>query len=104
MIQIQTTKDIMYLVISVFVLFFTIFGAWLFYYLIKIVRDAAKVMESVEDKVEKAGKLIDSAKEKIDNSAGHFILLMQTIKELVKFILDRREKRKEKKAQKTAKK
>ncbi|MFH0857110.1 MAG: hypothetical protein V1860_04405 [bacterium] len=104
MIQIQTTKDIMYLVISVFVLFFTIFGVWLFHYLIKIARDAAKVVEKVEDKVEKAGKVIDLAKEKIDNSAGHFILVVQTIKELVKFIIERREKRQEKKAQKTMRK
>lgn len=100
MVYIQTTKDILFLVIAFCVLLFTIFLVWLFYYFIAIVRDINKVVSSVEDKVEKVGLVIDLVKNKVDNSATHFILLVEAIKQIIKFAMERREERREAKKKK----
>ncbi|MFH1192163.1 MAG: hypothetical protein V1655_01685 [bacterium] len=94
MIPIQTTKDILFLVIAFCVLLLTIFLAWLLYYFIAIIRDVRKLTKSIEDKVEKTGAVIDLIKNKVDSSATHFILLVEAIKQIVKFAMERREAKK----------
>src|SRR4030042_3804370 len=95
--QIQTTKDILLLVIAFCVLLFTVFIVWLLYYLIAIIRDIRKVTHSVEEKVEKLGKIIDLAKEKLDSSATQFALLVGAFKEIATLVMEKRAGRKEKK-------
>ncbi|MFH1029939.1 MAG: hypothetical protein V1770_01625 [bacterium] len=95
--QIQTTKDIMFLVIAFCILLLTVFAVWLLYYFIAIIRDVRKVTKSVEEKVEKVGRIIDLLKEKLDSSAMQFALLVSAIKEIVSFVSARRETKKKKK-------
>lgn len=93
----QTTQDLLFIILAFCILTVTVFLVWLLYYGIRIMRDISRVVKGVEDKVEKVGKIIDTAKEKIDHSAGHFILMVETIKELVKFFVQRRSQREQKK-------
>ncbi len=97
---IQTTKDILFLVIAFCVLLLTVFLVWLLYYFIAIIRDIKKVVSSIEDKVEKVGLVIDLVKNKVDSSATHFILLVEAIKQIIKFAMERRATKKEVKKKK----
>lgn len=100
MIQIQTTKDIMFLVIAFCVLLFTLFIVWLLYYFIAIIGDVRKLTKSVEEKVEKVGKIIDTVKEKLDSSATQFMIFTQAVKEIVKLVMEKRASKKEAKKKK----
>lgn len=93
---IQTTKDILFLVIAFCALLFTIFLVWLIYYFIAIIRDVRKVTHSVEEKVEKVGRIIDLAKEKLDSSAMQFALLVSAVKEIAKLVIEKRAAKKKK--------
>ncbi|MFH0853873.1 MAG: hypothetical protein V1891_00035 [bacterium] len=100
MIQIQTTKDIMFLVIAFCILLFTVFFAWLLYYFIAIIGDVRKITKSVEEKVEKVGKIIDMVKEKLDSSTTQFALLVGAVKEIIKIVIEKRAVKKETKKKK----
>jgi len=92
----QTTKDLLYFVIAFCLMFLTFSAVWFLYYLIKIVKDVSNLVDNVKDKVEKTGKVIDLVKEKVDNSASHFVILVEAIKEILKFVIERKRKNSEK--------
>jgi hypothetical protein len=80
---IETSKDLLFVVLAFSVLWVTIFLSWLLYYLIAIVRDAELLIRQVKNAVMKIDELAHAAHEKMERSAASFTLIAQAVKELV---------------------
>ena len=67
------------------------------FYLILLLREAHRTVHGVREKTEKFHKALQDIREKIENSATYITLGMEGVKELVKYVMDKREEKKRKK-------
>ena len=79
---IETSKDLLYIVLAFCILWLTVFLSWLLYYLIAIVRDTEHLVRQVRHAVEKVDELAHAAHDKMERSAASFTLVAQALKEL----------------------
>lgn len=91
---IESSKDLLFVVLAFSILWLTIFLSWLLYYAIAIVRDTEHLVKQIREAVEKVDELAHSAHEKMERSAASFTLVSQAIKELVVWGIHERTKKK----------
>ena len=92
--SVNDSKDLLYIVISVSVLIFTIFFCWAIYYLARILQQFFKVIKETRDRLNKFDELVKMVKEKIEHSASYLPLIMGGVKKLVELMKNRAEKKK----------
>jgi hypothetical protein len=103
--MIETSKDVLFLILALCVAFITFFSCWGLYYIVMMLKRGHQVIKEVSDliaytreKMEKVERLIDTLEEKINNSASYLPLLFKGITELVGFFKKKSEKGKQKKS------
>lgn len=101
--MLETSKDLLYIVIAFCVLWFTIFVCWLLYYFISIIKNAHDLIKSVKDKVGMVGDLIENVKGKVDNSAAYVGLIANGVMKVVDIVKDKKAKPDKKNGEKTKK-
>jgi hypothetical protein len=84
---IETSKDLLFIVLAFCILWLSIFLSWLLYYLIAIVRDAESLVRQVRHAVDKIDELAHAAHEKMERSAASFTLIAQALKEVVSWAI-----------------
>lgn len=89
----DSTKDILYLALTLATIVLTFFLAWLLYYLVSIIRQAHEVMREVSSSIEKLRGILDSIKETIGQSSSHLALIVTAVKQLVGFYAARKRRR-----------
>ncbi len=97
---IQTSNDLLLVVIAVCILGLTIFLAWFIYYLAMIMRQAYFVIKEMRERIKKVDQILNSVKEKIDHCTSYLLIIGEGIKKLVELIKDRGEIRERKKKEK----
>lgn len=95
----ESSKDILNLVIAFSVLWFTAFVCWALYYLISILRDTARLIEDVREKLDALQAAIEGVKERMAKSAS----ALGTMATGAKFLMELFERRAEKAMKKAAK-
>ena len=80
---IESSKDLLFVVLAFAVLWITIFVSWLLYYIISITRDAEALVRQVRSAVERVEEVAQSAHDKMERSAASFTLVAQALKELI---------------------
>ena len=93
---VNDSKDLLYIVISISVLMFTIFSCWVIYYLARILQQMFRVVKETRDRLSKLDELFSVFKEKIEHSASYLPLIVQGVKKLVEIMKNRAEKKKRK--------
>jgi len=88
--MLNTSKDILYLVLSFCILWITVFICWLLYYFISTVGGVRKIVKGVEDKVAKVDALLNLVKEKVEHSATYLGLLVEGIAKVVGYLKDKK--------------
>ncbi len=96
--MIESTKDILYIVIAFCVLWFTIFVCWAVYYVAMILREVRTVMADARQKIALLEKVLMAFKEKLESTSSHMKLLIETALNVAEYIKER------KSGKKTAKK
>jgi len=91
---INESKDLLYIVISLCVLLFTVFSCWAIYYLARILQQMFSVIKETRDRLRKFDELIKTVKEKVEHSASYLPLIMEGVKKLVELMKSRAEKKK----------
>lgn len=91
---INDSKDLLYIVISVSALLFTIFSCWAIYYLARILQQFFKVIKETRALLDKFDELMKIIKEKIEHSASYLPLIGEGVKKLVEIMKNRAEKKK----------
>lgn len=93
---INDSKDLLYAVISLSVLLFTIFSCWAIYYLARILQQLFKVIKETRRCLNKFDELFKAIKEKIEHSASYLFLIGEGVKKLVEIMKVRGEKKSKK--------
>jgi len=93
----DTSKDILFLTISICVAVFTIFFCWGMYYFIAMVRNVFKVTDDARNILKKTEEAIDLVKMKISESVSYVMLFGEALKKVVDFAKDFSEKKRERK-------
>jgi hypothetical protein len=91
--MIETTKDILYLVISFVVLLLTIFLCWVIYYVAMILREVKKIVFDVRKKIELVETVLNVLKDKIEHTSSYMKLLVESAGNIVEFLKDRKEEK-----------
>ena len=91
---INDSKDLLYIVISISVLIFTIFSCWALYYLARILQQMFKVIKEMRARLNKIDELAKMITEKIEHSAAYLPLIGAGIKKLVEIMRVKAEKKK----------
>ncbi len=94
---IETTKDILYIVISFVVLLLTIFICWAIYYVAMILREFKKIVMDMRKKIELVEAVLTTFKEKIEHTSSYMKLLVESAGNIVEFLKDRKEEKSKKK-------
>ena len=102
--MIETSKDLLFIVLAFCILWLTIFLSWLLYYVISIIRDAEAVVRQVKAAVEKIDDLTRGVKARFDKSAASFTLVAQAVKELVVWFIEERSVKRTTRRRRTSKK
>ncbi len=92
----ESSKDILNLVLAFCALWFTAFVCWLLWYVIGILRDASRVIHEIHEKISAIDRAVHAAREKIESSFGSFGVAAAGIRMLGSYL----EKRKGKAAEK----
>jgi len=91
--MIETSKDLLYVVLAFCVLWLTVFLSWLLYYVISIMRDAESLVRQIKGAVEKVDHLAHAVREKFEHSAASFTLVATAVKELIVWAMNERAKK-----------
>lgn len=89
----ETSKDVLFIVIAFCVLWLTVFTSWLVYYAIMIIRDASFLIREVRNAVEKVEGFAQTMHDKFERSAASFTLIGAAIKELAMWAMKERGKK-----------
>ncbi len=93
--MIDSSKDILNLVIAASVGLVAVFTCLLIFYFAMILRNANKMVFSIREKMETVDKILGLIKEKLEKTSSHFGMVADSVIKLVGFVMD---KQKEKKA------
>ena len=96
----ESSKDILYLVLAFCALLFTVFVCWMLAYVIKMLRDASNLVGEVRDKLAAIEGAVKGVKEKLEHSASYLGMVAAG----VKMAIDLFQRKAADKVKKTAKK
>jgi hypothetical protein len=91
--MLNTSSDILLIVISFCVLWFTIFICWAIYYVAMILREFKKVALDVRRKIELLEAVLMAFKEKLEHTSSYVKLLVESVTSLVEFAKERKEEK-----------
>jgi hypothetical protein len=91
--MIETTKDILYLVVSFVALLLAIFLCWVIYYVAMILREFKKIVFDVRRKIELVETVLNVLKDKIEHTSSYMKLLVESATNIVEFLKDRKEEK-----------
>ena len=89
--MLETSKDALFMVLSLCILLVTIFICWVIYYVATIFREAKKAILDIRKKIELVEGLIKAAKEKLENTSSYVKLAVEGIETALHFIKARKE-------------
>jgi biopolymer transport protein ExbB/TolQ len=92
----ESSKDILFLVLAFCILWFTAFLCWALYYVITILRDASNAVSEIRDRIAAIDDAVRMVREKIESSLGSFGVAASGFKLLSGYLAKRKEKAVEK--------
>lgn len=99
--MIESSKDILYLVIAISIAILTVFFVWSLYYIAMILKRAHQAVEEVQDlivkvreRVEQLESLIKHVEEKITSTASYLPLVVKGLTELIGYFKKKRQQKK----------
>ncbi len=86
----DSSKDILYIVIAGCIGIFTAFVCWMFYYLIRILKNTSQIIEEIRGRLDDLSAAIGSVREKVDQLSGIMNLFSDGVTGLVKKMVSRK--------------
>ncbi|MFH1598345.1 MAG: hypothetical protein ABIB97_04760 [Patescibacteria group bacterium] len=94
--MVETSKDVLNIVIASAIGLVTLFVCWLLWYVIRVMRQANHLVDSIKAKVEAIDGILKSIRQKLDNSASHLSLLAKGITQIMGYLKTRQDKKSKK--------
>ena len=89
----ENSKDLLYIVIAFSVLLLTIFTSWAIYYMAQILKQARDTFRDVRSALTLFEKLLSSIQLKIESSSSHLAFLVESVKQGMQFVNERKAKK-----------
>lgn len=86
----ETSKDILYLVISFCVLWVTVFLCWTFYYVMRILRNANQIVEEFRVRLQALTEAISYIRGKVEHISGLLTLASGGVGSLIKKVVTKK--------------
>jgi len=99
--MLETSKDLLNIVIAFCVLWFTAFVCWFIYYVINIIKRVAETMDQVAKMANGVNQFFDEAKTRMQKASSYLPLIIDGAKKLFEFAKEKKDgtKRKTKKTE-----
>lgn len=94
--MLQSSKDLLFLVLAIAILWLTVFLSIILYYLLNMARQGSKIAAEWRARFGKIDEFISAIKGKVNHSTALFISLAEGIKQVLDFIKTKRETKKKK--------
>jgi predicted PurR-regulated permease PerM len=88
--MIETSKDLLYIVLSFCILWLTILISWFIYYLVVILRQVNDLLRNFRGQVEKITQAVENIKEKFEHMSCYFNLIVKAVEKIVDFARERK--------------
>lgn len=86
----ESSQDLLYIILSVCALWFTVFLCWLLFQAARFVRNANVIVENVSEKLEMLNEAVSAVKKKMEVMNGHMGLVSSLASTMVeKFIVNK---------------
>ncbi len=86
----ESSKDILYVVLSFCILWVTVFLCWMFYYAGKILKDAARIVEEFRMRLQLLTETINYVRGKVENISSLLTLATSGAAGLVKKVMNKK--------------
>jgi len=87
--MLETSKDLLLVVIAASVALFTIFTCWAIFYVVVMLRSVSKMTVSFREKLEIVDKILKLIKEKLEKGSNHMALVADSAIKLAGFMMDK---------------
>jgi len=91
--MIETSRDVLNIVIASCVGLFTLFICWMLWYIIRAMRQVNYLVDGVKEKIDLIDKILKSIKEKVDSTASYLPILAKGISQLIEYFKNRQDKK-----------
>ncbi len=98
--MLETSKDLLFIVIAFCILWFTVFVCWGLYYLIMMLKNFSKMTASIREKMEIVDKILKLVHEKLEKGSNHMAVLADSAIKLVGFFMEKQGKASSRKGKK----
>jgi len=88
--MLETSKDVLYIVLSLCALWLTVFLCWVIYYVAMLLKQVYDLTKGARQTLVKFEALVDSAKSKLEHSGSHLMLLVESVGQLAQYVIKRR--------------
>jgi len=102
--MLETSKDILNIVIAFCVLWFTIFVCWVIYYLAMILKRIHSVMETFTKTLDAVRHFFENAKDKVNNLTSTINTAIQVGQRVANYVSEKKDARGKKTSRRKAKK
>lgn len=89
--MLDSSKDILFLVLAFCILWFTAFLCWALWYVIKMLRGASEAVQSVTAKLHAIDEAIRGIREKLEHSASYLGVVAAGVKILIDYLSQHKE-------------
>ncbi|HRY63433.1 MAG TPA: hypothetical protein P5267_02420 [Patescibacteria group bacterium] len=96
--MLDSSKDLLFIVLAICAIFFTTFACWLLYYFIAIGKDVYSVTRGIKKKIDLLDDILKTIKERINSTASYVGLIFNSVEKIVDYFQQKKtEDRPEKK-------
>ena len=95
--MLETSKDLLLIVIAFCLIWLTAFVCWAIFYVVMILRDVSGLISGFRRKLQALDGLLQTFKEKLENSALSLGLLVEGVSKIVKYFQQKADKKQKKK-------
>ena len=99
----MTSRDILNIVLSVCALWISIFLCWLLYYAAQVTRQGYHVIKDFNKKLQRIDDAVQSIRQKFEHSSMYLGLVAEGVKELAKYLIEKKKNYSAKKKRKSSK-
>lgn len=90
--MLETSKDLLFVVIAFAILWFTVFVCWALYYVIVMLRNVSKITISIREKMEVVDKILKLVKDKLEKGSSNMAMISDTAIKLAGFFMEKQKK------------
>lgn len=88
--MLETSTDLLLIVLAFCALWLTVFISWVIYYFAQILRQANQLITDFRERLSLIDTVLKTIKEKLESSSSHLAFLVEGVRELLKYLQERK--------------